>query len=44
MEKVEEKENEDPVKVFVDQREAFNHMKSTDPENKKNLAIYVAEV
>ena len=42
--RVEEVEGEEPIKVCVDQREAYNYKKTVDPENIKDLMIYVVEV
>lgn len=44
MKRVEEVPDEDPIKLFPDQKDAFNYMKTLDPDNTKDLMIYVTEV
>jgi hypothetical protein len=39
-----ESEEETPIKIFTDQREAFTAMKDDDPDKTKKLAIYPVEV
>ena len=47
MKKIEDKDfiaDDTPMKIYTDQKDAFNDKKAIDPENAKELMIYPVEV